>query len=569
MKLGITGKVALTVMVIVFISSSLLTIVSYRNSYQQILQAAGVELLGCANITTGLIDPIDLENALVGHKESLKKLETAINWTIHKKEIFETQYILTLDGTVLAADETLQSQGFSTGEKFFLEKKVVDMITTMKHGTYSEIYTFGGQNRLTGYAPIFKDHDPSKEVIAINAIDFDSSIVKERTWEMTKETILLGIILPLLATALTFIFVKSLIKPILTINHAVKKVATGDLTGQLDQHTNKKDEIGELAESFNIMKNGLKGIIEHVLENSGLVAATSQQLSANTHELEIGSKEIAHSLQQVSIGSIDQKEDIKVVDDKVTKINNEMYEIKNEVEKTAAISFTASQSANVGVEKVQLVISQMNLIDQQTEAIATNIISLRKQSNEISNILTLINDVAEQTNLLALNAAIEAARAGEHGKGFSIVAQEVRKLAEQTSSATEKIRDIIIQIQGEVVSTENTIEKGSLEVKKGKIIVEEMNHMFSNIVINTDDSSNNMAKVSNGISVLVAEMEQLRKNFAQIAYVSEANTDNTNKMVSATKQQTEMIAEISAAATGLAQMAEALQDIVEKFNVNG
>ena len=93
MKIGITGKIAITVMLIVFISSSILTIVSFQNSYQQVLQAAGLELLGCANITTGLVNPQELEKALAGNKESVNNLEQAISWTISKKDIFGIDYI--------------------------------------------------------------------------------------------------------------------------------------------------------------------------------------------------------------------------------------------------------------------------------------------------------------------------------------------------------------------------------------------------------------------------------------------------------------------------------------------
>ncbi|QOY33916.1 methyl-accepting chemotaxis protein [Anaerobacillus isosaccharinicus] len=569
MKIGITGKVAITVMIIVFISSSILTLVSYQNSYQQVLQAAGVELLGCANITTGLINTEELEKAISGNKDSVDQVEKAINWTIEKKHIFETHYILSLEGKVVAGDDTFHAQGFTHGDMFFLDNEVIEMITTMKHGTYSKIYQFGGQDRLTGYAPIFKDHDPTKEVIAINAIDFDASIVAKRTWEMARNTVLLGIFLPFLATGLTFIFVRSLIKPVLSINEAVKRVATGDLSGELDLNNKKNDEIGELATNFATMRKSVKEIIVNASSNSEQVAATSQQLSANTIELEITSKDIQNSLQQISAGSTEQKEKIFIADIEVTKMSDHMNEINIEVDETAVSSSLASRSANLGGEKVQLVISQMNTIDQQTESIASNVVTLKKRSNEINEILTMITDVAAQTNLLALNAAIEAARAGEQGKGFSIVAQEVRKLAEQTGHATEKIRNIILQIQDEVDGTEVTIQKGSQEVKKGKLIVEEMSQFFSEIVVNTNESSTKMENVSKGISALTNQMTQLRSMFEEIAIVSENNMNSTTKMVFATKQQSEMMDEISAAATGLAKMAEGLQEVVDRFNVNG
>ncbi len=116
-----------------------------------------------------------------------------MNWTTEHKPIFEDQYILSLDGTILAGDSNLEKQGFKAGDKFYIDKEVVKMMQETKHPHYSEIYEFGGMKRLTGYAPIFKDQDPNKEIIAINAIDFNAKIVNERTWESVQGSFLLGL----------------------------------------------------------------------------------------------------------------------------------------------------------------------------------------------------------------------------------------------------------------------------------------------------------------------------------------------------------------------------------------
>ncbi|MBU8909596.1 methyl-accepting chemotaxis protein, partial [Desertibacillus haloalkaliphilus] len=105
-----------------------------------------------------------------------------ISWTVQHKDIFSSQYILSLNGTILAADKNLQQQGFTYGDSFYIDDEALHHLTVMKHPTYSDVYDFGDMKRLTGYAPIFKDHDPTQEVIAISAIDFDAKIISERTW---------------------------------------------------------------------------------------------------------------------------------------------------------------------------------------------------------------------------------------------------------------------------------------------------------------------------------------------------------------------------------------------------
>src|SRR5690606_37568287 len=129
---------------------------------------------------TGLIQPSALEAVLQGDEAERDKLREALNWTVDHKQIFENQYIIAPDGTILVADENMEAQGFHAGGQFYFDPDIVRSIQEKKHTQYSEIYEFGGMKRLTGYAPIFKDHDPSQPILGFNAIDFDASIVKER-----------------------------------------------------------------------------------------------------------------------------------------------------------------------------------------------------------------------------------------------------------------------------------------------------------------------------------------------------------------------------------------------------
>jgi methyl-accepting chemotaxis protein len=171
--------------IIVSVLCASLIITSFSNywvSYQNTYEAAGIEAVGCANITTGLIKPSELAQVINGNKEMQTALGKKLDWTTEHKPIFQDQYILSLDGTILAEDSNLKKQGFKPGDKFAIDKNTVKMIQDMKHPQYSAIYEFGGMKRITGYAPIFKDQDPNKEIIALNAIDFNAQIVNTRTW---------------------------------------------------------------------------------------------------------------------------------------------------------------------------------------------------------------------------------------------------------------------------------------------------------------------------------------------------------------------------------------------------
>ncbi|WP_205628943.1 hypothetical protein, partial [Acinetobacter baumannii] len=126
-----------------------------------------------------------------------------LNWTTDHKAIFETQYIVDLNGNILALDNHLKDKGFNIGDAFHMDTNAIAMLKEMRHPTYSEIYEYGGMKRLSGYAPIFKDHDPTKDIVAISVIDFNADILTERTWAVVKDGLLLGSIPIVLASFLT------------------------------------------------------------------------------------------------------------------------------------------------------------------------------------------------------------------------------------------------------------------------------------------------------------------------------------------------------------------------------
>src|SRR5699024_2681338 len=182
----ITRKLGFIITGILLFSLIIIFISMYRANYNEIKKSAGVEAYGCANITTALVDPSDLAKIKQGDTEVAEKVGDEISWTIQHKNIFEGQYIIDLDKELLAVDENLLDQGFDPRYDIEINDEDLQQVIETKVQVYSDVYQFGAMNRLTGYAPIFKDHDSSKEVVAISAIDFESSFVHSRNWDMIK-----------------------------------------------------------------------------------------------------------------------------------------------------------------------------------------------------------------------------------------------------------------------------------------------------------------------------------------------------------------------------------------------
>lgn len=563
-KLGVTGKITSIVMVIIFMSVGLLSVINYKSSYNQVLQAAGLELVGCANITTGIIDNDELKRLLSGDQSVLPKIEEDINWTITKKPIFETHYILGLDGKILAADKHLQDQGFKAGDDFYVDEVALDRVISMKHGEYTEIYEFGGMERLTGYAPIFEDHDPNKKVIAINAIDFNANIVKERTWEMAKTTIIIGILLPFIAALITVLIVRTMIKPVIQISEHVKEVASGQLNIKPLSFKNK-DEIGQLSENFTSMTNSLKNIIENVSNSSKQLVITSQQLSVSTEETTRATNNISNSIQDVAIGMEHQMNHIVQTKNEMTTISDTIEQVENVIHKAMTVSNEAAETAQAGNQNVDKVIQQMTVIGTNTSTMNETIYTLNSKTKEINQILALITAVSEQTNLLALNAAIEAARAGEHGKGFAVVADEVRKLADESARATEQINILINEIQTEVQKSVKAIDDGTVAVKEGIEIVNKTSESFQKILETTSVSEKSLNIVTEQMVNIRKEFQQMLVLITEVANISTKTAENTEEITASSQEQTAVMQELADASQELAIMAEDLQKAISIF----
>ncbi|WP_242691150.1 hypothetical protein [Cytobacillus praedii] len=203
MRKTITWQLGRIIIFVIFISMIITSISNYLVSYEHTYEAAGIEAFGRANITTGLINPEDLEYIMEGDDAKLRELQETLNWTTDHKQIFESQYVLQLDRGILEADQNMQDQGYSAGDSFYIDKEALEVIKETKHPYYSEIYEYGGMKRVTGYAPIFKYHDPNKEIIAVNASDFNAKIVSERTWDSVKGCFILGLLPMVIASIIT------------------------------------------------------------------------------------------------------------------------------------------------------------------------------------------------------------------------------------------------------------------------------------------------------------------------------------------------------------------------------
>lgn len=524
-KTGITGKITMVSMILVLFSVSSFTLVGYFVNYSQIDNAAGEELIGCANITTGMIDTDDLQAYLDGDHTHYSSLQEKVNYVVDHKPIFLNASIMSLDGTLLVPDRHLISQGFQQGDRFYIDESTITTIKRTKHPAYSAIYEYGGIKRKTGYAPIFVDHDPEQPMIALMAVDFNEQIIAERTLGMLTYTVKLGGLFPVLAGAVAYFFTRRMTQPILEVTNTMNRVALGDLTSPKLQ-IRSRDELRTLTHSFNQMYSNLRDDIRTVAQHAGRLSENSQTISTMTTQL----------LQ----GSQTQNESLTTASSMVHEMNAAVQSVAKNTEQTATYFENVVDTGSAGTKVVQAMSQEMdNISDRMTE--------LAQQSNRIGEIIVVIDKIADQTNLLALNAAIEAARAGEAGKGFAVVADEVRKLAEDSSKATREISLLVEIIQQNTQAAVDAVTSGNQQTEKAI-------RSFDDIVAMMKDASVRIAEIA-------AACEQQAAQSVEVL-------DSVEYISTITNQSKVIIQESATKIHELNDMSHSLNQIAAKFKTD-
>lgn len=360
--------------------------------------------------------------------------------------------------------------------------------------------------------------------------------------------------------------VRMITDPIVVVMNRMKQITKGELNNK-PLETDLKDETGQLILAANAMNLHMHDLLQKISQVLGTVNDQSEELSQSANEVKVGSEQVATTMQELSEGAGTQANTASELATNMEEFSKYVTQVNEESGIIGKASNEILTMANEGSGLMKSSANQMKRIDYIVKDAVEKVKVLDKQSNEISSLGKVIKDIAEQTNLLALNAAIEAARAGAHGKGFSVVADEVRQLAEQVSDSVNEITNIVTGIHENSHTVSTSLEKSYVEVEQGTKQLKTTQETFDGIRLFITEMVNTINRTTDSVLKMEAKSQQMNSSIQEVAAITEESAAGIEQTTAASQQTSSSMDTIAQSSEQLTESANDLAGLVNRFKL--
>ncbi|WPP39381.1 methyl-accepting chemotaxis protein [Paenibacillus hunanensis] len=527
---------------------------------------------------------------IAGHDMDVHKLANDIRLNIVDMETGQRGYVITGNENYLAPYNDGKTQWESNYNQLYAllsdnpaqQQKLNEIKTNIENWISiagDPVITLRQQNNTAAIQQFFVN-DPGKanmdsfRAAITSFLETENQLTDQRVSVLHDSNVNLKILLYVLLGAVIIIslLVGSIIAYRITRNmrlvtHTINDIASsgGDLTRRIEVKTN--DEVRDLGQATNSLLINLQRIIKDVQSNTVQLALASEQLEKGAYENSRASDEVAQSIQKIALGSerqVSRTEDISsVVEQSIAGLGM----VADTSEAVAGMARQTQELATVGGEKIQNSVQSVQSMATAFRAIETGVNELSQRSQQILSITGYISQTSTQTNLLALNAAIEAARAGEHGRGFSVVADEIRKLADQSSHSTQEITAIIQSMTAAIDSIVELVTSTTSQVDDGVVMLGEAGETFDRIMGQIGQLNVQINEVAGSVAEMSKGNQAVGTSLQEINSITEDMAAFTEEVSAMTEEQTASLAEMVSTTAQLKQMSTSLQEVVDQFKI--
>ncbi len=461
--------------------------------------------------------------------------------------VLEDGYELTLDHNQQIVDS------FIFADKSFYQ----DALANEEEITIDTI-TYEGQSYLFGLVKIGDSNICLSSLVPMN------NVMKQAN-DIRMLTVIIVIVASVIASLVGLWIANRMGRTIRNLLNQIQRVTEGDMTVSFS--VNKKDELGLLSSQLNQMVEHMKNLIGKIKDTANSLSSAAEKVSEASATFVTSAESIKTATSEIESGIMAQAEDSIKSTEQMESLSQKIKLVHNNAEVIHEIADKTQDSVKAGNHNLRQIHDKTKATTQATEKFIRSIMNLETKSKSIGSIVTVINEISEQTNLLSLNASIEVARAGEAGRGFGVVAQEIRKLAEQTMVSAKKIDDIILDIVRETDTTATVAKQTEIYVKEQQEIVLQTEESFDVMNQQVDVLSEQL----NAILANLVDMEEMRTttldSICDISSISQQTAASSGVLSESASQQFDVVTNLTSMAETLNSYAKELEICVEEFHI--